>query len=365
MEQPKTINDYEIIKGIGKGSYGRVYKAIRKSDGRLIALKVIDVDKNDKSLIDETLKEVEYLKRISFPECNTFIICYYDSYYDKKNGKFLIEMEYVEGRDMESFVKELKNKRYSDAQINYYLLLIAKDLAQGLKYIHKKGIIHNDIKLENIMIDNNNIPRIIDFGLACFAQPDKYIGPNCNSMGGTPYYTAPEFLTVRKRFPSSDMWALGIVLFMAAKGHNPFGNKKDTLQGFYNKLRTMKIPEPNTSNNQLNTLIDNLLVRDYDSRWNADQVLNHLHQIEKPSEMINNNYQINNYQIDNYQMDQIDKFYDMNSIEKEVVVNVPKITEYEDLDSANYGIPSFQQPKKFDWNNSSTELKSSLVYILL
>lgn len=371
MDQTKTIRDYELIKGIGKGAYGRVYKVIRKSDQRLIALKVIDVDKNNQEMINETQKEVEYLKRISFPECNPFIICYYDSYYDKKNGKFLIEMEYIEGRDMKTFIKELKGKRYSKAQINYYLLLIAKDLAKGLKYIHDKGIIHNDIKLENIMIDETNTPRIIDFGLACFSQPNKYIGPNCDTKGGTPFYAAPEFLSVRKRFPASDMWALGIVLFMAAKGYNPFETEKDSLQGFYNKVRSMKVPAANTSNEQLNTLIDNLLVRDYETRWNADQVLNHLHQIDKPSESMigNDNHQIDN-QIDIndlYKREEMDinKLYEMERAESQKMVTVPPIDAYESLDNATYGIPSFQQPKKFDLKNSSTELKSSLVYILL
>ena len=288
-------------------------------------------------------------------------------------------MEYIEGRDMKTFIQELQSKRYSKAQINYYLLLIAKDLAKGLKYIHDKGIIHNDIKLENIMIDETNTPRIIDFGLACFSQPDKYIGPNCDTKGGTPFYAAPEFLSVRKRFPASDMWALGIVLFMAAKGYNPFGTEKDSLQGFYNKVRSMKVPAANTSNEQLNILIDNLLIRDYETRWNADQVLNHLYQIDKPSESMigNNNDQIDN-QIDNNRIDindlykreemDINKLYEMEEMERaesQKMVTVPPIDAYESLDNATYGIPSFQQPKKFDWNKSSTELKSSLVYILL
>ncbi|GAH16449.1 unnamed protein product, partial [marine sediment metagenome] len=192
MDLNKTIDDYELVKKIGEGTYGKVYKVKRKSDNKTIALKVINIPVGNDELIDISKKEVEYLKTLSFPECNPFIICYYDSYYDPISRDFLIEMEYIEGTDMFDFILESNNKNTKEIYY-YFLLLIAKDIAKGLKYIHSKNIIHNDIKLENIMINPKYTPKIIDFGLACHTKYNKNVGKYCESDGGTPSYVSPEY----------------------------------------------------------------------------------------------------------------------------------------------------------------------------
>ncbi|GAH09601.1 unnamed protein product, partial [marine sediment metagenome] len=183
---------------------------------------------------------------LSFPECNPFIICYYNSYYDPSTRQFLIEMEYIDGEDMFNFVLDSGEK--NNSELHYYLLLLmTKDLAKGLKYIHSKNILHNDIKLENVMIDRNYVPRIIDFGLACHTLFKEHLGQYCDSVGGTPDYIAPEFFKLKMRTPATDMWALGILLYIAVMKEYPYGENYNVQDLFY-KIENNKAPKINTSN---------------------------------------------------------------------------------------------------------------------
>ncbi len=273
----KTINDYEIIEEVGRGESGTVYKAKRSSDGKLIALKVIDIPPEQEKSIERSKEEIEYLKILSTPQCNPFVICYYDSSYDSSKRQFLIEMEYIEGKDMKTFIDELKQNN-SDEVVYYYLLLIAKDLAKGLEYIHSKGIVHNDIKLENVIIDETFTPRIIDFGLSC--MPKLLLQKYCLSHGGTPNYIPPEYFSENKKFPASDMWALGVLLYKAATGQFPYGH--GTVPKIFKRIINREPPKLTTGNHQLNAVVNGLLVKDRTKRLKGSQVLSELQTIDRP-----------------------------------------------------------------------------------
>ncbi len=286
MDQ-KTLADYEIIKRLGFGAFGTVYKAKRSPDNKIIALKVIDIPAYKPDLVEKTKMEIDTLKKLANPECNPFVICYYDSYYDDKKGQFLIEMELIEGKDMEKYVDYLWDNK-SKEMVYYYLLLITNDLLKGLKYTHDKNILHNDIKLDNIMIDTKNIPRIIDYGLSCTAiQIEKY--KYCQSYGGTPKYIAPELYSLDLRIPASDLWALGISLYISAThGEYPFDVDEFvyTFESPFFSDRDIEPKKLQTNNNQLNKLVNGLLTKDYTKRLTADQGLAMLKNILKPKEVV-------------------------------------------------------------------------------
>ena len=285
MENLRSLSDYEIIKELGKGAYGTVYKVKRPIDEKIIALKVIKIESTNKKLIKITKKEIDYLKTLSKPSCNPFVICYYDSYYNPTTEEFLVEMEYIEGKDMHDFVQDMR-KDNKKKVLYYYLLLIAKDVTEGLKYIHGKNIIHNDIKLENIMIDKNYVPKIIDFGLSCYDDKyEDYLGKHCKSYGGTPWYIAPEFFRLKIRTPAQDMWALGVALYVGATGKYPYSVFNDNKADLFDKIKHTEPAELKTSNRQLNFLVNGLLTKRAMNRWDADDVLLHLEQIYKPKSM--------------------------------------------------------------------------------
>ncbi len=281
MEPTKTIADYELIKKIGKGAFVVVYKAKRKPDGKIIALKIIDISPEQEKLIQESREEVEYLKKLSFPECHPFIVCYYDSYWDPVKRQFLIEMEYIDGKEMFDFIL----KPRSNELLYYYLLLIAKDMAKALEYVHSKGIIHNDIKLENIIIENKTfIPKLIDFGLACNTKVTKPWGQSCVNYKGSPHYLAPELFEIDRKLPASDLWALGIALYTAATHKYPY--EGDSHEEIFDNIVNTPSPKLATSNKLLNNVVNKLLVKDPTKRLTAKQLEVMLEKIPKPSEKV-------------------------------------------------------------------------------
>ena len=266
-DKEQLVKSYDIKKKLGEGSFGKVYEAVT-SDGQRIALKTTKpIDPNNTRLIQQTIHELDFLKRLATPNCNPNVICYYDSYYDERKGEFLIEMELVEGPNLHEFVKTLQRTQPKEVGY-YYLLLIAKGIAKGLQYSHRKGIIHNDIKADNIVIDQNNVPRIIDYGLSCNMNRSGM----CVSASGTPHFVPPEYTN---RYPASDMWALGVTLFVLIAGKYPFNFKAaKTYDDIINIIKTTQSTKLNSSNTQLNKIVNRMLVRDPRFRMTSMEVAN-------------------------------------------------------------------------------------------
>ena len=259
----RTEKDYEKIKLLGKGNFGEVHSAITP-EGKTIALKVIDLPRNNPRLLEETRNEIGALRRLSQNGCNSHVVCYYDSFYDSYNNKLLIEMEYIKGSSLTTYVNKLKNEYPAD--IGYYkLLLLTRDIADGLQYIHNRGVVHNDIKPDNIMVsenNENNVSKIVDFGLACNTVTTG--GKYCIKDGGSPNFIPPEYTTQNKvRYPASDMWALGVSLYQLATGRLPFNlYGVRSIPDLLNVIATRPTFRLNTTNQQLNELVNGLLVKD-------------------------------------------------------------------------------------------------------
>lgn len=289
MNNQPEIAGYKNLELLGSGAFGKVYKAVRDSDGQIIALKVINIPDDKPYLVQQTDQEVEFLKTLSGngSGCNPYVICYYGSHYDPSTKQYFIEMELIEGGDMGKYITHLRNTQ-SPEVLYYYLLLIAQKIAEGLKYSHNKGITHNDIKLENIMIDTNGVPRLIDYGLACTTGRFSE-GNFCVSTSGSPAYVAPEyFYEDNKRYPVSDLWALGISLYEGATGSYPYTLAEQDIPTLFEAIKTQEPARLNTSNQQLNDLVNGLLVRDHTKRLTSEQVLTMLDDIPIPGEEVIN-----------------------------------------------------------------------------
>ena len=145
----ESLSQYAIIEQVGKGAQGTVYKARRLWDGKIVALKVLSIMPETPEY-NAAIKEMEILEQISKPECNLFLSCYYGHGFDNQNGKLLVEMEYIDGPTMDDYTIKLYN---TDKEKLYrHLLLITKDLTNGLSYVHNRGLLHNDVKPQNIII---------------------------------------------------------------------------------------------------------------------------------------------------------------------------------------------------------------------
>ncbi len=272
-----SLKDYELIKKIGQGAQGSVWKAIRISDNKTIALKMMRVY-NDTSF--ETAKnEIDKLKELSQP-CHNNVVCYYGYGYDKDGHNALIEMEYIEGEDLHDYSRKFREENNYD-KLYKHLLLITKDLIKGLIHIHKQNIIHNDIKPGNIMIDTNMVPKIVDFGLSCSTHTECNLGSDsgkksicCTGMTGTPEFSSPEMYSTETRYPESDIWSLGMSLYYASTGKYPYTyrSSKPGLREIYQTITDNDPKKLVTNNELLNTIVNKSLTRDPSKRITGSEI---------------------------------------------------------------------------------------------
>ena len=124
-------------------------------------------------------------------------------------------MELVNGVSLLSYLKSKPNRRLEDSEAKF----IFRQVLDGIKYLHSKNIYHRDIKLENLIINENNTVKIIDFGFATITQKTKLLNFFC----GTPSYMPPEIVQKKDYFgESADIWSSGILLYTILCGSFPF-----------------------------------------------------------------------------------------------------------------------------------------------
>lgn len=220
------INKYELHEVLGKGVFGKVYKATRLSDNTLVAIKTINLKKTIDSNVSEKRAHEEINTLIDFSKTNRnkHIVRYYESFINKdQNGEkyVYIVSEYIEGPTLQNFIQN--NKTFS---VNYIWPMMMQ-LLVGLSDIHSKGYAHRDIKPQNIMVDlsNPNSLRLvyIDFGLSCKKKCGNFV--RCHNLckkssyAGSPIYMPPYFHQNPNRMEKfdwakkHDVWSLGLVFY--------------------------------------------------------------------------------------------------------------------------------------------------------
>lgn len=227
----KNIRNYRIGQELGRGAFGVTYYGVDVNN-RPVAIKTIDINKSkqlgaDLSAINE---EIKILREISASNCSKYIACFYESFQDVFNGvpTVFIISEYVNGTSLTDFVANYTNEfnSYISPQVLWPLYL---QLIIGLKFIHKKGYAHRDIKPDNILITEDYTIKYIDFGLACLQRCNLSTCVNtCRGTPGTMLYMPPEYFTGNRSntlesAKAHDIWSLGVVMFgLAQAGNYPF-----------------------------------------------------------------------------------------------------------------------------------------------
>ncbi|MBN1225043.1 MAG: protein kinase [Candidatus Aminicenantes bacterium] len=200
---------YEIIEDLGEGGMGKVYRAFDKKVKEVVALKLIrpEIGVNIKA-IERFRNELKIARKISHRN-----IC---RMYDLGEEGLIhyITMEYVAGEDLKRFVKRAGSLTSGKA------IVIARQVGEGLVEAHRLGVIHRDLKPQNIMIDQEGNARIMDFGIARFVDTDKLTGSGV--MIGTPEYMSPEQAELKEVDSRADIYSLGVVLYEMVTGKVPF-----------------------------------------------------------------------------------------------------------------------------------------------
>jgi serine/threonine-protein kinase ULK/ATG1 len=231
METFKLDNYLVFAKEIGRGSFSTVYKGINQNNNQEVAIKKI----NNKALskmrnyID---KEINLMKKLNHKN----IVKLYDVLYDFNNTEevYLI-LEYCCNGDLTKF---LDSNGIDEKLAKNYL----KQLSEGLKYLKDNNISHRDLKPQNILIDKDNVLKIIDFGFAKNIDPSNMADTFC----GSPLYMAPEILTYNKYTDQADLWSVGVILYELLTGKTPF--YAQNIYDLVNKIKNNEVVIPNYIN---------------------------------------------------------------------------------------------------------------------
>ena len=209
-EKPLTLEDFEILAILGKGTFGKVYLTKLRSNDKLYAIKSMRKD----ILIETDQVESTKLERDILLRCNHPFLLGMDFVFQNDLRIYFV-MPFVKGGEL--YLHFAKNKRFPEEAVKFYAIQII--LAIG--YLHEQGIAHRDLKLENILIDEDGYLKIIDFGLAKIIKDEE----EAMTFWGTPEYIAPEVISRKGHDKSVDWWAVGILIYEMLIGVTPFYNK--------------------------------------------------------------------------------------------------------------------------------------------
>ncbi len=275
----RTISHYKIIEKLGEGGMGVVYKAHDTKLNRDVALKFlpehIAVSDKDKARF---IQEARAASALNHPN----ILTIYD-FYEEGEENFIV-MELVEGESLKSKIlaeKEAKTQLSVNQIIDYGF-----QIAQGLAKAHEKGIVHRDIKCENIMVTKDGLVKIMDFGLA---KLKGAVGlTRMGSTVGTVAYMSPEQVRGEEVDEHADIWAYGVVLFELLTGELPFRGEHESAMMYSITNETPKPLEQLRTDvpSQLQQIIERCLQKDRSQRYaTMSQILEEMSKL-KPSAVV-------------------------------------------------------------------------------
>ncbi|ODN81141.1 hypothetical protein L202_03234 [Cryptococcus amylolentus CBS 6039] len=195
---------YKNFKKIGQGASGGVYTATNPSN-LPVAIKQMNLEKQPKQ--DLIINEILVMRAAAHPN----IVNYLDSYLHQ--GDLWVVMEYMEGGSLTDVVT-------AHCMSEQQIAAVSKEVCEGLRHLHSKGVIHRDIKSDNILLSLNGDVKLTDFGFcARIADPNT---TKRTTMVGTPYWMAPEVVLRKEYGPNVDIWSLGILAIEMLEGEPPY-----------------------------------------------------------------------------------------------------------------------------------------------
>src|SRR5712691_10055467 len=207
---------YRLIREIARGGMGTVWEAEDTLLDRHVAVKLLHPQFADEpEFLERFRREARAAARLSHPN----IVSIYDVGEDVETRTPFIVMELVEGGNLKERIQ--RSAPLPDNEIR----ALGAALAATLEYAHRRGIVHRDVKPQNVLLDEDGRPRLTDFGIAQ-AMASKGL-TRTGAVMGSVHYLAPELARGRPALPQSDLYSLGVVLYEMATGRAPFQAETD------------------------------------------------------------------------------------------------------------------------------------------
>lgn len=239
--KPQRQPTFRIIRGqlIGKGTYGRVYLGMNADNGEVLAVKQVEINPRvagqDKDRIKEMVsaldQEIDTMQHLEHPNIVQYLGC------ERGELSISIYLEYISGGSIGSCLR--KHGKFEESVVKS----LTRQCLEGLSYLHNSGILHRDLKADNILLDLDGTCKISDFGISKKSN-DIYGNDSSNSMQGSVFWMAPEVIQSQGQGYSAkvDIWSLGCVVLEMFAGRRPW-SKEEAIGAIY-KLGSLSQAPP-------------------------------------------------------------------------------------------------------------------------
>ncbi|KAI6060179.1 RAC-beta serine/threonine-protein kinase [Aix galericulata] len=260
----QTMNDFDYLKLLGKGTFGKVILVREKATGRYYAMKILRKEVIiAKDEVAHTVTESRVLQNTRHPFLTAL------KYAFQTNDRLCFVMEYANGGEL--FFHLSRERVFTEDRARFY----GAEIVSALEYLHSRDVVYRDIKLENLMLDKDGHIKITDFGLCKEGISD---GATMKTFCGTPEYLAPEVLEDNDYGRAVDWWGLGVVMYEMMCGRLPFYNQDH--ERLFELILMEEIRFPRTLSPEAKSLLAGLLKKDPKQRLgggpsDAKEVMEH------------------------------------------------------------------------------------------
>ncbi len=239
----KQIGSYKLLEIIGTGGMGTVFRAEKEGFGKNFAVKLIKRGMDTDAILRRFQLERQILSRLEHPNITRLL-----DGGTTDDGLPYFVLEYIEGLPVTRFCDE------HQFDIKERLELF-RQICSAVKYAHQNLIVHRDLKPSNILVTNEGIPKLLDFGIAKLLNPEDFENTETQARMFTPEYASPEQLNGLPITTASDVYSLGVILYELLSGQRPFKSNRKSQQGIVNLILTEEPVRPSAvSKSEIETL---------------------------------------------------------------------------------------------------------------